>query len=155
MDSNVQYNLAVTLLRNGKTDEAITEFEKYLHKNSNDLKTWILLADLYEKQGNHAQAKATYESVVQKNPQNREALVSLIPVLEKLNDRNGLIANYEKLIQLDPNNRKYLFNAAMLYMDQKRYDKAQTCLQSIASMDPKDVEVQKTTAHYLSKAQKR
>ncbi|MGC9967115.1 MAG: tetratricopeptide repeat protein [Syntrophobacteraceae bacterium] len=143
MDSNVQYNLAVTLLRNAKTDEAITEFEKYLHKNSNDLKTWILLADLYEKKGNHAQAKATYESVVQRNPQNREALIGLIPVLEKLNDRNGQIANYEKLIQIDPDNRKYLFNAAMLYIDQKKYDKAQTCLQSIASKDPKDIESRK------------
>ena len=143
MDSNVQYNLAVTLLRNGKTDEAITEFEKYLHKNSNDLKTWTLLADLYEKKGNHAQAKATYESILQRNPQSREALVSLIPILEKLNDKNGQIENYEKLIQIDPNNRKYLFNAAMLYIDQKKYDRAQTCLQSIASMDSKDVESRK------------
>ena len=31
----------------------------------------------------------------------------------------------------------------MLYMDQKRYDKAQNCLQAIASMDPKDVESRK------------
>ncbi len=140
MDSNVQYNLAVTLLRNGKTDEAIAGFEKYLHRNSNDVKTWLLLADLYEKKGNHAQAKATYEMVVQKNPQNKEALVCLIPVLEKLNDKGGEIANYEKLLQIEPHNRKYLFNAAMLYMDQKKYDKAQAHLQAIASMDPKDVE---------------
>ena len=89
MDSNVQYNLAVTLLRNGKTDEAVVEFEKYLHKNSNDVKTWHLLADLYEKKGNHAQAKACYESVVQKNPHNKEALISLIPILEKMNDKTG------------------------------------------------------------------
>jgi tetratricopeptide (TPR) repeat protein len=143
MDSNVQYNLAVTLLRNGKTDEAITEFEKYLHKNSNDMKTWALLADLYEKKGNHAQAKATYESVLQRNPQDRETLVSLIPILEKLNDKNGQVANYERLLQLEPSNRKYLFNAAMLYIDQKKYDKAQTCLQSIASADPKDVDSRK------------
>ena len=140
MDSNVQYNLAVTLLRNGKTDEAIAGFEKYLHRNSNDVKTWLLLAELYEKKGNHAQAKATYEMVVQKNPQNKEALVCLIPVLEKLNDKGGEIANYEKLLQIEPHNRKYLFNAAMLYMDQKKYDKAQAHLQAIASMDPKDVE---------------
>ncbi len=143
MDSNVQYNLAVTLLRNGKRHEAITQFEKYLHKNSNDLKTWVLLADLYEKEGNHAQAKATYQSVVQRNPQNKEALISLIPVLEKLNDKNGQISNYEKLLQMEPNNRKYLFNAAMLFTDQKKYDRAQACLQSIASMDPKDVESRK------------
>ncbi len=143
MDSNVQYNLAVTLLRNGKTDEAVVELEKYLHKNSNDVKTWQLLADLYEKKGNHAQAKACYESVVQKNPHNKEALISLIPILEKMDDKTGEIANYEKLLQIEPNNRKYLFNAAMLYMDQKRYDKAQAHLYSIASMDPKDVESRK------------
>jgi tetratricopeptide (TPR) repeat protein len=143
MDSNVQYNLAVTLVRNGKTDEAIAEFEKYLHKNSNDLKTWLLLAELYEKKGNHAQAKATYESVIQRFPQSKEALISLIPVLEKLNDNTGQVANYERLIRLDPNNRKYLFNAAMLYIDLKKYDKAQACLQSIASMDPKDIESRK------------
>ena len=143
MDSNVQYNLAVTLLRNGKTDEAIVEFEKYLHKNSNDVKTWLLLADLYEKKGNHAQAMACYESVVQKNPHNKEALISLIPILEKMDDKSGQIANYEKLLQMEPNNRKYLFNAAMLYMDQKKYDKAQAHLYSIASMDPKDVESRK------------
>lgn len=143
MDSNVQYNLAVTLLRNGRTDEAITAFEKYLHKNSNDLKTWLTLADLYEKKGNFAQAKATFESIVQRNPQNKEALISLIPIFEKLNDKNGLIANYDRLLQIEPNNRKYLFNAAMLYMDLKKYDKAQSCLQSIASSDPKDVESRK------------
>jgi len=143
MDSNVQYNLAVTLLRNGKTDEAIAEFEKYLHKNSSDLKTWLLLADLYEKKGNQGQAKEVYESVVQKNPHNKEALLSLIPILEAMNDKNGQIANYEKLLQLEPGNRKYLFNVSMLYIDQKRYDKAQSHLQTIASMDPKDVESRK------------
>jgi tetratricopeptide (TPR) repeat protein len=143
MDSNVQYNLAVTLLREGKTDEAIAEFEKYLHKNSNDAKTWALLADLYEKKGNSAQAKAIYESVVQKNPHNKEALISLIPLLEKLNDKTGQIANYEKLLQIEPNNRKYLFNVAMLYIDQKKYDRAQAHLQTIASMDPRDIESRK------------
>jgi tetratricopeptide (TPR) repeat protein len=143
MDSNVQYNLAVTLLRNGKTDEAVVEFEKYLHKNSNDVKTWLLLADLYEKKGNHAQAMACYESVIQKNPHNKEALISLIPILEKMDDKSGQIANYEKLLQIEPNNRKYLFNAAMLYMDQKKYDKALAHLNSIASMDPKDIECRK------------
>ncbi len=143
MDSNVQYNLAVTLLREGKTDEAVAQFEKYLGKNSNDAKTWALLADLYEKKGNHAQAKAIYESMVQKNPRNKEAFISLIPVLEKLNDKAGQIANYEKLLQIEPNNRKYLFNAAMLYIDEKKYDKAQAHLQTIASMDPRDVESRK------------
>jgi tetratricopeptide (TPR) repeat protein len=143
MDSGVQYNLAVTLLRNGKTDEAIAEFEKYLRKNSNDTKTWILLAELLEKKGNHAQAKSIYESVVQKNPQNKEALISLVPILEKMNDQNAQIVNYEKLLQLEPNNRKFLFNVAMLYIDEKKYDKAQAHLQAIASMDPKDVESRK------------
>ena len=119
------------------------------------MKTWLLLAELYEKKGNHAQAKATYELVVQKNPQNKEALVSLIPILEKLNDKNGQIANYEKLLQIEPNNRKYLFNASMLYIDQKRYDKAQAHLQAIASMDPKDVESRNQLLLDLSKAPKR
>jgi tetratricopeptide (TPR) repeat protein len=143
MDSNVQYNLAVTLLREGKTDEAVAEFEKYLGKNSNDAKTWALLADLYERKGNHAQAKAIYESMVQKNPRNKEAFISLIPILEKLKDKTGQIANYEKLLQIEPNNRKYLFNAAMLYIDEKKYDRAQAHLQTIASMDPRDVESRK------------
>jgi tetratricopeptide (TPR) repeat protein len=143
MDSNVQYNLAVTLLREGKTDEAVAEFEKYLGKNSSDVKTWALLADLYEKKGNFAQAKAIYESIVQKNPHNKEAFISLIPILEKLNDKNGQITNYEKLLQIEPNNRKYLFNAAMLCMDEKKYDRAQAHLQAIASLDPHDVESRK------------
>ncbi len=143
MDSNVQYNLAVTLLRNGKTDDAIAEFEKYLHKNPNDVKSWLLLADLYEKKGDQAQARTTYESVIQKNPHSKEALICLIPILEKMNDKAGQVTNYEKLLQMEPNNRKYLFNAAMLYMDEKRYDKAQAHLRSIASMDPRDVESRK------------
>jgi len=143
MDSNVQYNLAVTLLRNGKIDEAAAEFEKYLHKNPTDAKTWVLLAELYEKKGDHVKAKEVYELAIQKNPRNKEALISLIPVLEKMNDKTGQIANYEKLIQMDPNNRKYLFNVSMLYIDQKRYDKAEAHLQAIASMDPKDVESRK------------
>ncbi len=138
-----QYNLAVTLLRNGKTDEAAAEFEKYLRKNPNDAKTRFLLAEICEKKGNHAQAKEIYESIVQQDPHNNEALISLIPILEKMNDKNGQIVNYEKLIQREPNNRKYLFNVSMLYIDQKRYDKAQIHLQAIASMDPKDVESRK------------
>ena len=143
MDANVPYNLAVTLLRNGKTDEAIVEFDKYLHKNPNDSKTWVLLAELQEKKGNHAQARSIYESMVQKNPQNRDALLSLVPILEKMNDQNGQIANYEKLLQLEPRNRKFLFNLSMLYIDQKKFEKAQTHLQSLAAMDLKDTESRK------------
>ena len=44
MNSDVQYNLAVTLMRTGKTDAAVEQFEQYLQKNPNDIKTLALVA---------------------------------------------------------------------------------------------------------------
>jgi tetratricopeptide (TPR) repeat protein len=142
-NSDVQYNLAVTLMRTGKTDEAITAFEQYLQKNPNDVKTLGLVAGLCLKAGKFAKAKAVYESMAQKNPHDPQPLVSLVALAQKTNDQPGEIDGYQKLLKIDPNNRKYLFNLAMLYVQMKKYDKAVGPLKTLASSAPQDVQLQK------------
>ncbi len=137
-NSDVQYNLAVTLMRTGKTDEALAAFEKYLQKNPNDPKTLGLVADLCIKAGKFGRAKSIYETMVKENPGDKQALVNLVALEQKTNDQPGEIAAYQKLLHADPNNRKYLFNLAMLYIQQKSYDKAVAPLKSLVALAPQD-----------------
>ena len=141
--SDVQYNLAVTLMRTGKTDAAIEAFEKFLQKNPNDVKTLGLVADLCIKGGKFAKAKAIYASTALKTPRDKQPLVNLVALAQKTNDKPGEIDAYEKLLRLDPNNQKYQFNVSMLYMEQKKYDKALTHLKALTSMAPQNVQYRK------------
>lgn len=141
--SDVQYNLAVTLMRTGKTDQAIAAFEQFLKKNPNDMKTLGLVAGLCVKAGKFAQARAAYESMAQKNPRDPQPLVSLVALAQKTNDLPAQIDGYQKLLKIDPNNRKYLSNLATLYIQMKKYDKAVGPLKALASSDPHNVQVQK------------
>ncbi|MDR3554040.1 MAG: tetratricopeptide repeat protein, partial [Syntrophobacteraceae bacterium] len=138
-NSDVQYNLAVTLMRTGKTDEAVAAFDKYLQKNPNDAKTLALVADLSIKAGKFGKAKAIYASMAQKNPRDKQMLVNLVALAQKTNDPAGEIDAYQKLLRTDPDNRKYLFNIAMLYIQQKKYDKAVAPLKAIVAKAPQDV----------------
>lgn len=139
-NSNVQYNLAVTLMQAGKTDAAVQAFQKYLQSNPNDMKTWALVANLCVKEGKLAKAESIYRSMVQKNPRNKQALISLVALAQKTNDQAGEINAYEKLLRLDPNNREYLFNVSMLYIGQGKYNKALPHLKLLASMAPQNVQ---------------
>ncbi|MDR3569765.1 MAG: tetratricopeptide repeat protein [Syntrophobacteraceae bacterium] len=141
--SDVQYNLAVTLMRTGKTDAAIDAFEGYLQKNPGDAKTLALVADLCVKGGKFARAKAIYQSMVKKNPRDKQALASLVALSQKTNDKAAEIEAYENLLRLDPSNRKYQFNVSMLYMEQKKYNLALPHLKALVSLDPQNVPYRK------------
>ena len=139
-NSDVQYNLAVTLMRTGKADAAIDAFEKYLRNNPNDAKTLALVADLAINAGKFAKAVTIYQSMAQKNPRDKQPLVNLVALAGKTNDKDGEIDAYEKLLRIDPGDRKYQFNISMLYMDRKKYDKALVHLKAVASMAPGDTQ---------------
>ena len=98
------------------------------------------MPDLSIKAGKFAKAKAIYQSMAQKNPRDKQSLINLVALAAKTNDKAGEIEAYEKLLRIDPSNRKYQFNVSMLYMEQKKYDKALAHLKAVASMAPKDVQ---------------
>jgi tetratricopeptide (TPR) repeat protein len=142
-NSDVQYNLAVTLMRTGKTDAAIDAFEGYLQKNPGDAKTLGLVADLCIKAGKFGRAKTIYQSMAQKNPRDKQALVNLVALAQKTGDRAGEIDAYEKLLRLDPANQKYQCNISMLYMEQKEYNKALPHLKALTSLAPQNIQYRK------------
>lgn len=142
-DPDVLYNLAVTYQHNNDLDRAIPALERYLQKNPQDQKSWMMLAEWQEKKGGASQARGTYETLLEKNPQNKEALVRLLAILEKSNDKAALQQAYEKMAQLNPKDKTVLYNLAVLHYEGKRWPKATEAFEALAAQDPKDIKIRK------------
>jgi membrane associated rhomboid family serine protease/cytochrome c-type biogenesis protein CcmH/NrfG len=80
----------MTLLRQGKTDEAIVELEKLVKKNPQDLDTRMLLGSLYTKQGRDADALQQDEWVLthaaKSDPSRRLAIMGVMGTSVKNHD---------------------------------------------------------------------
>ena len=138
------YNLAVTYQHSDDPDKAIQALEKYLQKNPGDMKSWMQLGELQEKKGALPQARSTYEGMLQRNPQNREALMRLVSILEKGKRQDPLCKGHTKSWpQLQPRSKTVQNNLAMLYYGAKKWDKATQAFETVASIDPKDLESRK------------
>lgn len=102
--------LARALVSQGGTGglEAITQFETYLQKNSNDYDGWVQLGNLYTTQGRYADAALAFEKAVSIKNNDYKVLKSLGKVYLKLDRSSQALDIFTKARSLNPDDTELL-----------------------------------------------
>lgn len=116
------YNLALTLVRMKRTDEAVTIFKRLL---TSDQKNTTLLSALgwaYHQEGKDKEALDQYEAVLALSPADQNALYNSGIILWKLTKKDDALERFRKVLAVAPDDTDALFAAGsiLLSLDQPK-----------------------------------
>ena len=97
--------LGLAYYRQGKLDEAVTEYKKALTINPDDAKTHSNLGVAYGEQGKYDLEIASFQKVIAINPDDAEAHYNLGIVYDMQGKSEKAIESFQKAISINP---KYL-----------------------------------------------
>jgi tetratricopeptide (TPR) repeat protein len=101
-DLRFRKELAKQLVAEGLLEAAASEMVAAVKINPRDPSLGVDLAILYQRVGQHAEAKPILEALIRANPKNAVARYYLAGTLLKLDDPNGAIANYRQALTHAP-----------------------------------------------------
>ena len=129
-------NLAQTLEKAGKRDEAIKEYEALLRLDSTDTDALYSLAELYRRQNNRKKERGTYERILKLEPNKAEVRNALALLYIDEKDYNRAIKQLKKAIQYDSKNLTYQLNLARTYEYAGQLEQALAQYKAIYKADP-------------------
>ena len=140
--SAVHYNVGKELIREGKTDEAIREFEETIRLNPryaadahNDI-GFILF-----ERGDLSAAIGHYQQALQQSPGNYFALVNMGNALRRQNRLDDAIEYYRQAVSLRPEQLPGQYNLASTLASQGNYAAAARHFTMAARFSPQDAKV--------------
>lgn len=137
----IHKNLVQHYRKKGNIGKAISSIKKVIDLDPSVKKgeLFLMLAELYSLNGNHADAKATYHSYLKEHPTSYEALVGLAGTYYKENDIDNAIKYCEEARDINSNDDQLFFKLGLLYDKKKEQQKAIDCLESAIKISPETV----------------
>ncbi len=116
--------LGATLVLLGREDQAEEAYRHSLSLDDRFENTYLLLAELYERQGETEKLKALLEQGLAQRPRSSQLKAFLGVVQAREGDLEEAIQTYRALVEEQPNDLNSLRNLAVLYRDAGRPDEA-------------------------------
>lgn len=116
----------------GQLPEATRPLEQWLQRDPNDLVMRLLLADAYNKAGQHAQAVQQYQSILAAKPEHVASLNNLAWVLHQMKDPRAL-DTARKAYELAPNVPAIADTFGWILVETGRVDEGVIILKAAAS----------------------
>lgn len=120
----VMRNLAMTLIRTDKRQQAIAWINKILAAKPDDIGAQSLLANLYVSIGETAQAEAAYLAILARDPQNQNVMLMLGSLYASNRQYDKAQAQLEQLVRLAPEAYAGHYYLAKLYREMRLGAKA-------------------------------
>lgn len=137
----VAYTEGLSLILEGKDNEAIDKLKQAVHVDSNNVDAYLRLADLYTKKGDTQKASAIFERLtVRRNmpaETERKVYAKLAEYYVKTDRMQRAITLYEELINLDRNNVAHYENLLTLYGKTERWSDCDELLKKVEKIQPK------------------
>ena len=130
-------NLALEKLLRGDKPGGLKLLEGWVAKHPQDTATRMVLADLYVAEKRDASAVAQYEAVVDADARNVVALNNLAWYLRKTDPKRAL-AYAKRASKIAPDAAPVLDTLALVLLENKEFDKAQSRIEQALKMAPKD-----------------
>ncbi len=105
-DVDCYRSLAVLLVQQNRSDEALTLLERWAATNPTNPEPKIELARVNEEFGKQEEAKNYLLAAIADDPTNSRALAALGKIREKSGDTAQAMANYQRSLQHDPFNTR-------------------------------------------------
>lgn len=117
-------NIALILVQQGKTNEAIKAVSEARTENPDDLSLILSEADLYLKLKDFEKYSITVNQALEKNPKNTDLIFNLGVISSDSNKLDEAIKYYKKVIEIDPSyfNAYLNLSEVMLRGDEKYVD---------------------------------
>jgi tetratricopeptide (TPR) repeat protein len=135
-------NMAVIYVDLGQVDKADDEYQAALRIDPQFVPAKINLAMLRDQQGRKGEAESLFREVIRQEPKMGEVYYSLgLLVAEddkRLEEATGLLAKAAILAahKLAPQNTDYLHALAILYSQQKQWDRAIASVEQLQRLEP-------------------
>jgi tetratricopeptide (TPR) repeat protein len=145
----MHYNIGWTLAHQGKSDEAIAEFNSALRIAPEFPDANVDLADILIKRGRFDEAMVHLEIALKAEPDNVLAHYNRGVIFQGREQFDEAAADYERAIQLDPENSKALNNLGILKARTGQLDQAAECFYQSLKINPRRAETHRNLAAIL------
>jgi tetratricopeptide (TPR) repeat protein len=133
-----QFALASTLIKVGKTTEAIAPATKAWEADKTNKYYALLLAELFVKQKRYAEAEDLYEAILKLSPDNVEYGVELAAVYLFDEKPDKALAAYDRVERETGLNEEITRQKQRIYLKQNKIEKAIVEAEKLAASDPTD-----------------
>lgn len=114
----------VMLEKNGKSAEAMAEYDRAIELDPRNISAYYYRALLRQKQGNPDGALADYNKMIEIQPGSSEPYCGRGAIYENRGQRDKAIADYTAALENDPMNALAYVRRAKAYEAQREYKKA-------------------------------
>jgi len=122
--SEVHFNKAFVLVNQGKLQDALQEYSKYILANPNDAMGYLARAELFLMLEQHNSAKENFLAYINNSGDLFDDEMAKAEVYLKIGDTTSSLKSLEKCLQLDPSNYKLFVMRGLIYSNQEDYHKA-------------------------------
>lgn len=133
-----QFGLASSLIKVGKTTEAVAPATKAWEADKTNKYYALLLAELFVKQKRYAEAEDLYEAVLKLSPDNVEYGVELAAVYLFDEKPDKALAAYDRVERETGLNEEITRQKQRIYLKQNKIEKAIAEAERLAASDPGD-----------------
>jgi lipopolysaccharide biosynthesis regulator YciM len=149
------YTEGLTLILEGKDNEAIDKLRQAVHADSNNVDAYLRLADLYTKKGDTTKASAIFERLtVRRNvtvDEEKKVYLKLADYYIKTDRMQRAITLYEELLNLDRNNIVHYENLMSLYAKTERWSDCDVLLKKVEKIQTNKSKIAEYYAEYGKK----
>ena len=129
-DGRLHSRIGDLLVRSGKKDEAIPEYEKAAKLNPADTGSQTNLAVAYLERGRVPEAERVFKWVITTDPQSAAAYNGLGLIAIQRSDTTSARGYFEKAVQFDPDLIEAQLNLGLIYRMAGERGKARTCFEA-------------------------
>lgn len=142
-------NIATSLARNGRVDEAIAHFNRTFELNPGHDDAHYNLANVFRRLGRVDEAIVEYEKAVAINPRNALAHYNLAAMLGQKGRVDEALAHYEKSVAINPRNVDAQYNLANSLLRHGRLDEAVVHYNKTLELSPNNAAAHNNLANTL------
>jgi len=149
MEINGRYHLGITLIRLGKADAAIKEFDRVLELNPASPEMLNRIGAVLEEQRRFSEAYRFYQAALRRDPGNKVINQGLGVILWEMGRTGEAVGYFEKALREDPSYRLARLNLGELLASQGEYERAQEQFGILIRQDPKQAQPYISIGHIL------
>jgi len=123
----VEYYYARALNGLGRQDDALHHFTLAVQQAPKLIEAWVELALLYEKRGDHKNARQAYEELAQLSESNPDLLLRLAALSSNLGETERAL----EYVRKGPDSPPFLFSAVSIFLENKQWKVAESLLEEL------------------------